>query len=461
MFEPLINCFRIPELRKKILFTLGMLILFRLGTFVPVPGVDATVVGKAAGEFGGGALGLVDMFAGGALSRCAVFGLSIMPYISASIIFQLLATVIKPLEELQKEGEAGQRKINQYTRYATVFLCIIQALFVARTVESFHTAKGVYVVSETLREGMGFELMCVVAMTAGTLLLMWIGEQIQEHGVGSGISLIIMAGIVARMPATVLDLWRNQVSDNLMNPEAGKIGILGVLMGIAMYVLVVVGVVLLTQGQRRITIQTAKQIKGRRVFGGQRYYLPLKVGAAGVIPIIFAQSLLMFPQMILDKLRPGEQAAGWWLWLWPRIYGLFHFESLSYLVIYVTLILFFCFFWTAVQFNPIKMADEMKEHGNFIPGIRPGKRTSEYFERVMTRITLAGSCFIAAIAVMPYIMQRVTKIGMRASYIYGGTGILIVVGVALDLVQKIENHLLMRHYDGFLKGGTRIRGRQG
>jgi preprotein translocase subunit SecY len=260
------------------------------------------------------------------------------------------------------------------------------------------------------------------------------------------------------MPPTILQLFRNQVDDNLFNPAADKIGILGIGGMIIMYVLVVVGVVLLNQGQRRIAIQTAKQIKGRRVFGGQRYYLPLKVGAAGVIPIIFANSLLMFPQMLFGKLAVGT--SGFWSSMWQWLAATFDQSSNAYLFIYVTLIVFFAFFWTAVQFNPIKMAEDMKEHGNFIPGIRPGKRTSEYFERVMTRITLAGAGFIAVIAVLPYIIQRSNPALGQAAYIYGGTGILIVVGVALDLVQKIENHLLMRHYDGFLKGGSRIRGRQ-
>ncbi len=460
MIEPLINCFRIPELRKKILFTFGMLVVFRIGAFVPVPGVDPTVVGEAAGQLGSGALGIVDMFSGGALSKCAVFGLGIMPYISASIVFQLLATVIKPLEELQKEGEPGQKKINQYTRYATVLLCIVQGLFLARMIKGLEVSSGVYVVPTGVREGFGFEITCILALTAGTIFLMWIGEQIQEHGIGNGISLLIMAGIVARIPPTLVQVWQTQVDPNLVNPAADKIGIVGLAGMAIMYVLVVVGVVLLNQGQRRVTIQTAKQIKGRRVFGGQRYYLPLKVGAAGVIPIIFAQSLLMFPQMIFNRMA-ASAGGGFWAIVWQKLYALFSYESFSYLVIYVILIMFFCFFWTAVQFNPIKMADDMKEHGNFIPGIRPGKRTSEYFERVMTRITLAGAAFISVIAIMPYIVQRSTDIGMRAAYIYGGTGMRIVVGVALDLVQKIENHLLMRHYDGFLKGGARIKGRQG
>ncbi len=458
MIEPLVNCFRIPELRRKILYTLLMLAVFRAGAYVPVPGVNPQSLSLAAGQFGSGALGLVDMFAGGALSQCALFGLGIMPYISASIVFQLLATVIKPLEELQKEGEAGQKKINQYTRYATVLLCLVQAVFIARVIERLPVKGGV------LFEGFGgmrFTLICMVALTAGTMFVMWIGEQIQEHGVGNGISLIIMAGIVARIPPNVIELWRNQVDRNLFNPAEHKIGIVGIVGLILMYILVVIGVVLLNQGQRRITIQTAKQIKGRRVFGGQRYYLPLKVGAAGVIPIIFAQSLLMFPSMILDNLYKLAPAGSIWAELVGMLYRLFAYSSWSYLFIYVILITFFCFFWTAVQFNPIKMADEMKEHGNFIPGIRPGKRTAEYFERVMTRITLAGSAFISIIAILPHLMQRSYPGLQQAAYIYGGTGILIVVGVALDVVQKIENHLLMRHYDGFLKGGARIRGRQG
>jgi len=463
VIEPLINCFRIPELRKKIFFTLFMLVIFRLGAYIPVPGVDPKLLAQTAGSLAGGALGLVDMFAGGALSHCAVFGLGIMPYISASIIFQLLATVIKPLETLQKEGEAGQKKINQYTRYATVALCVVQGIFLAHWVEGQKTAAGVPVVPLEM-QGLGFEALCIIALTTGTIFLMWIGEQIQEHGVGNGISLLIMGGIVARIPPELLELWRVQVDrSSLMNPIEGKMGLISLVGMALMYVAVVVGVVLLNQGQRRITIQTAKQIKGRRVFGGNRYYFPLKVGAAGVIPIIFAQSLLMFPQMILPGIanRVATAAPGSvWDWLARHLALLFSFESNSYLVIYVILIAFFCFFWTAVQFNPIKIADEMKEHGNFIPGIRPGKRTSEYLEQVLTRITLAGSIFIAIIAILPYILQRNMDIG-RAAYIYGGTGILIVVGVALDLVQKIENHLLMRHYDGFLKSGARIRGRQG
>ncbi len=456
MLEPLINCFRIPELRRKILFTVVLLCAFRAGAFVPLPGVNPRAVKAAAGQIEGGALGLVNMFAGGALDNCAVFGLGIMPYISASIIFQLLATVIKPLEELQKEGEAGQRKINQYTRYATVLLCLIQGFFMARWIERLPPTDGIYIVPQDIQRGLGFEILAVIALTTGTMLVMWIGEQIQEHGVGNGISLLIMAGIVARMPSMIRQVWRTQVDSNLINPAEDKIGLVGIVGMALMYVLVVVGVVLLHQGQRRITIQTAKQIKGRRVFGGQRYYLPLKVGAAGVIPIIFAQSLLMFPGMILRNImaRPDWIGTlGHWL------YRFFDYQSFSYIVIYVVLIAFFCFFWTAVQFNPIKMADEMKERGNFIPGIRPGKRTSEYFERVMTRITLAGAAFISIIAILPLLVQRSTNLG-PAAYMYGGTGILIVVGVALELVQKIESHLLMRHYDGFLKSGARIRGRR-
>ncbi len=458
MIEPLINCFRIPELRRKILFTLVLLAVFRIGAYIPVPGVDTRAVGDYAAQGTTGALGLVDMFAGGALSRCAVFGLGIMPYISASIVFQLLATIIKPLEELQKEGEAGQKKINQYTRYATVLLCFVQGYFLARQIEGFQV-KSTFVVPPGVREGIGFEMICIASLTTGTLLLMWLGEQIQEHGIGNGISLIIMTGIVARMPPTIGRMFRTQVDPNMFNPAADKIGILGVSGLIMMYVLVVVGVVLLNQGQRRVTVQTAKQIKGRRVFGGQRYYLPLKVGAAGVIPIIFAQSLLMFPRSIFGWVAQ-KVPQGFLSDLCYQIGALFDMQTNSYLVAYVALIVFFCFFWTAVQFNPIKMADDMKERGNFIPGIRPGKRTAEYFERVMTRITLAGAAFISVIAILPYIIQRQINIG-PAAFIYGGTGILIVVGVALDLVQKIENHLLMRHYDGFLKGGSRIKGRQG
>lgn len=460
MLDPLINCFRIPELRKKIIFTLIMLTLFRLGTYIPLPGVNAELLSKAAGQFGEGALGLIDMFAGGALSNAAIFALGIMPYISASIVFQLLATVIKPLEQLQHEGEAGMRKINQYTRYSTVLLCLIQGYFIMKVILPIKVNDMPVIPTEI--QGPFFMITSILALTTGTMLLMWIGEQIQEHGIGNGISLIIMAGIVARMPSIVIHLWTTQVDRaSLMNPAEGKIGMIGILGLVVMYVIVVIGVVLLNAGQRRIAIQPAKQIKGKRIFGGQRYYLPLKVGAAGVIPIIFAQSLLMFPGQIVGYIAKATPQGGFWGWLVYQMYSLFQFGSFSYLAMYIILIFFFCFFWTAVQFNPIKMAEQMKEHGSFIPGIRPGERTSAYLEHVMTRVTLAGAAFISVIAIMPYVMNKASGIDLRVTYIYGGTGILIVVGVALDVVQKIENHLLMRHYDGFLKGGTRIRGRQG
>jgi preprotein translocase subunit SecY len=454
VFQSLANCFRIPELRKKILFTLAMLVLFRVGAFVPIPMVDPGAVRDAAGSLGEGALGLVNMFSGGALRNCSLLGLGIMPYISASIIFQLLATVIPPLERLQKEGEAGQRKINQYTRYAAVVLCLIQSVFVARMVQGLRTDGGVSVAPA----GWSFKFMAMVALTGGTLFLMWIGEQIQEHGVGNGISLIIMTGIIARMPPMMMQVWELKVDQyNLFNPDEGKIGILGIAAMGVMYVMVVVGVVLLHLGQRRIPIQTGSRMRGRMQTRSVQTYIPLRVAAAGVIPIIFAQSLLTFPGMILRSLAKG--ASPTWGTFWMRLSMLFHYESFSYVVIYVALIFFFCFFWTAVQFNPVKIAEDLKEHGSFIKGIRAGRNTSAYFERVMTRMTLAGGAFISIIAILPLLIQRWTDLG-AAAYIYGGTGILIVVGVALDLVQKIESHLLNRHYDGFMKGG-RIRGRGG
>jgi len=463
MLAPLVNVFRVPELRNKILFTMGLLIVCRVGVYVPVPGVNTQAVAQSlvaaqtedtSGGLGARMMSLVDMFAGGALSRCTVFALGVMPYISASIIFQLLTTVIKPLEELSKEGEAGRKKITQYTRYATVLLCIVQGFFIAKWIQ------GLEVPNSTLKfvahPGFGYYLTAIFSVTAGTIFLMWIGEQITEFGIGNGISLIIMVNIIARMPSAIADLAENKFQFALAATEENKFGLLMAVVLVAMYLAVVVGVVIIQQAQRRITVQQAKHTRGRRVYGGQRHYMPLRVNQAGVIPIIFAQSLLYFPGIIIRGIARQVGPGGVQRFL-LGLENQLSFGSFLYVMVYMAMIFFFCFFWTAIVFNPIKMADDMKQYGHFIPGIRPGNRTADYLEKLMTRITLAGAAFLVGIAILPQLVSRGLKLPYAAASLYGGTGLLIVVGVALDLVQKIESHLLMRHYGGFLKG-TKIRG---
>jgi len=465
MLAPVVNIFRIPELRRKILITLGLLILCRVGVYVPIPGVNTHAVSRSLDQasqqqeedegLGTRMIGLVDMFAGGALGRCTVFALGVMPYISASIIFQLLTTVIKPLEELSKEGEAGRKKINQYTRYATVLLCIVQGFFIAKYIKELPTAQGVppFVAEDA---GFSYWISAIFSVTAGTIFLMWIGEQITEFGIGNGISLIIMGNIISRMPTAIHDLIRNKFEFSLSATQDNRYGLLMGALLVVMYVAVVVGVVIIQQAQRRITVQQAKHTRGRRVYGGQRHYMPLRVNQAGVIPIIFAQSLLSFPGLIIAAIYRAAGPGGLKNFLGEMQTQLAP-GAFLYIMIYIFLIFFFCFFWTAIVFNPIKMADDMKQYGHFIPGIRPGNRTADYLEKLMTRITLAGAAFLAVIAILPQMVSRGMDLPYEAASLYGGTGLLIVVGVALDLVQKIESHLIMRHYDGFIKG-TRIRG---
>lgn len=456
--SPLLNVFRVPELRKMIFYTFILLVIFRVGTYVTVPGVDSGKLSELAAQ--GGLMGLINMFTGGAISNAAVFGLGVMPYISASIIFQLLTTVIKPLEELSKEGEAGRKKINQYTRYATVGLCIIQAIIWARQFRSLSTPPNTFL-HDWAVTGRVFgifpvlELLCIVAMTGGSVFLMWIGEQITENGIGQGISLIIMAGIVARMPSQLIPIFERVQLGGLFTFDPETMNVFTIAMFFALYVAVVMGIVAISQGERRIPVQHAKLTRGRRIYGGQRHYMPLRVNSAGVIPIIFAQSILLLPGYLFQAVSSQ----------WPNVrlfntlQSMFTYGSFSWIFIYVVLIFFFCYFWTAVQFNPVRLADDMKEHGAFIPGIRPGRYTSEYLERVMGRITLAGSAFLAIIAILPMVLPLlITGLSQQTAYIYGGTGLLIVVGVALDVVQKIEMHLVMRHYEGFMRGG-RIKGR--
>ncbi len=435
------NISSVPELSKRLLFTLAMLAVYRLGIFVSVPGVDRSIMEQYMRSARTGFAGLFDLFSGGAMSQLSIFALGIMPYISASIILQLMAVVIPSLERLQKEGEQGRRKINQYTRYGTVLLSLFQGFAIASWLESLSgsVAKGM-----VLEGGIGFKLLAVLALTTGTAFLMWLGEQITERGIGNGISLIIFAGIVASLPDAVVQTFK------LTTFEGGKLEPITLVI-IAVVVMIVIGVIVFFErGQRRIPVQYAKRVVGRKVYGGQSTTLPLKVNTAGVIPPIFASSVLMFPST-LGNLFPG---ASWVAIMNSRLIP----GQLTYNVIYVALIIFFCYFYTAVTFNPVDVADNLKKQGGFIPGIRPGKRTADYIERVLSRITFGGAVYIAAVCVLPTYLQA----GFGVPFYFGGTSLLIVVGVALDTAQQIEYHLISRNYEGFAGGrGPRLRGRRG
>ncbi|NIA06209.1 MAG: preprotein translocase subunit SecY [Actinobacteria bacterium] len=449
-FSTILNVFRIPELRRKILFTLGLLCIYRIGFAVPLPGVDqqtfVTVMGRAAEGSGavGQMLNYFSVFTGGSLKRSTLFGLGIMPYISASIILQLLGTVIPSLQKLQQEGEIGRRKINEYTRYLTVAICIMQAIMWT----SWLARKGV-LVSDF---GTFDWVIAVLSLTCGTVFMMWLGEQIDAYGIGNGISLIIMAGIVSRLPVafqSIYTLW-----DPSQAAPANAIGVGKLIFIIACFVFVVAGAILITQGQRRIPIQQAKVTRGRRVFGGQRQYLPLRVNHGGVLPIIFAVSLMMFPGMIFGGL------ANWWHNSFISFLAAdFGGHKYLYNLCYVLLIYFFAYFWTTVQFQPKEMAKNLRDYGSFIPGLRPGRRTAEYLEQVMERITYVGAAFLCIIAVIPTVIAQGLQIPFQISAFLGGTGLLIVISVALDLVNRIEANLIMRNYEGFLgESAGRIRG---
>ena len=430
------NIFKIPELKKRIIYTLALLSVYRIGVHVPAPGIDSTALASFFAKAKGTLLGLFDMFSGGALERLSVFALGIMPYISASIILQLLTVVIPHLERLSKEGEQGRKKITQYTRYGTVVLSIIQGFGISIGLESMTAPGGAPIV---ISPGWQFRLMTVITLTAGTAFIMWLGEQITERGIGNGISLIIFAGIVARMPQAVGNTFR------LLS--TGEVGIFPILILVVLMVAVVGFIIYVEQGQRRIPVQYAKRVVGRKMYGGQSTHLPLKINTSGVIPPIFASSIIMFPatlasfvtvpwmQTVASAMRPGNAA---------------------YELLYVGFIFFFCYFYTAVTFNPVDVADNMKKHGGYIPGIRPGKRTADYIDRVLTRITLGGAIYVSAVCVLPSILIS----RFNVPFYFGGTALLIVVGVAIDTIAQIESHMLTRHYEGFLKkGGTRLRSR--
>ena len=432
MFKKIQDIFSIPELKRRILFTMGMLIVYRIGGHITTPGVNPAALKAFFAGQQGGIFALYDLFAGGNFSRVTIFALGIMPYISASIIIQLLQAVIPYFEKLAKEGEEGRKKITQYTRYGTVALSIVQGVGIAFFLENM--AQGV-----VPNPGMFFRLITIITMTAGTIFVMWLGEQITERGIGNGISLIIMIGIVARYPGDVLDTWRAI--------QIGTLSPLRLVLLLVIMVVVVAGVILITQGQRRIPVQYAKRIVGRRVYGGKAQYIPLRVNTAGVIPIIFAQSIMMFPSTIAAFFRENEFMAS--------ILSVLRPSGMLYNVLYATIIIFFTYFYTAIILNPVDLAENMQKYGGFIPGIRPGKRTSDYIDRILTRVTLPGAVFLAFIAVLPDVLIKQGKL----PFYFGGTGLLIVVGVMLDTLQQIETHLLMRHYDGFMKK-DRLQGRR-
>jgi preprotein translocase subunit SecY len=425
------NIFKIPELKRRILYTLALLVVYRVGVHVPVPGIDKGALAEIFDRAKDTILGIFNMFSGGALENLSVFALGIMPYISASIILQLMTVVIPHLEQLKKEGEQGRKKITQYTRYGTVILSIIQG---------FGISIGLERMGAVIDPGWGFRLMSVLTLTAGTAFIMWLGEQITERGIGNGISLIIFAGIVARMPTAIGNTFRLV--------STGAMSVFPIIILLVLMVAVIAVIIFVEQGQRRIPVQYAKRVVGRRMYGGQSTHLPLKINMSGVIPPIFASSIMMFPatissfitvpwiQDIVSALSPGNV-----------VYELF----------FVGLIFFFCYFYTAVTFNPVDVADNMKKQGGYIPGIRPGKRTADYIDKVLTRITLGGAFYVSAVCVLPSIL--ITH--FNVPFYFGGTALLIVVGVAIDTVAQMESHMLSRHYEGFLKkSGARIKGRR-
>jgi preprotein translocase subunit SecY len=426
------NIPKIPELKRRIIFTLFMLTVFRIGCHIPTPGIDGSALSAFFSARQGTLFGLFDMFSGGALSQMSVMALGIMPYISASIILELLTVVIPHLEKLKKEGEQGRKKITQYTRYGTVLLSVIQGFGIAVGLENMTSPGGAMIVPVG---GWGFRLLTVITLAAGTSFLMWLGEQITERGIGNGISLIIFAGIVARFPVAVANTFR------LMG--TGEVTAFFMVLILALMIGVIGVIVFVERGQRRIPVQYAKRIVGRRMYGGQSTHLPLKVNTAGVIPPIFASSIIMFPATIANFLSTEE-----FPWL-QYVVNFLDPGHVVYSLIYVGFIIFFCYFYTAVHFNPVDVADNMKKSGGFVPGIRPGKNTAEYIDRVLTRITFAGAIYVSAVCILPNILIY----QLNVPFYFGGTALLIIVGVAMDTTNQIESHMLTRHYEGFMKKG--------
>ena len=460
LLEAIANVFRIPDLRKRVFFTLGLLAVYRLGSFVPTPGIDVLKWQDFLSRMSGGIFGFFDMFAGGNIRRLSVFALGIMPYITASIILQLLTVVVPTLEKLQKEGELGRRKITQWTRYLTVILALMQ---------SFGIATGLQTMSDGMvkNPGIGFTLMTILSLTTGTAFIMWLGEQISERGIGNGMSLIIFTGIVVGLPGAIGNIYQNVF-------VLHQWSILALLVILVMMVAVVAFIVYVERGERRIPVQYAKRVVGRRVMGGQATHMPLKVNAGGVIPVIFASSILAFPQTAANlPIIKGNP------WLSAMLHSIAHGEPL-YVLLFVASIIFFCFFYVSIIFNPNEAADNMRKYGGFIPGIRPGRNTADYINNILTKITVVGGLYLSILCLIPDIMisgihlqhlplmgnfidahfPRFILEGLNVQFYFGGTSLLIVVGVAMDTINQIEAQLIMRHYEGFTPRAGRIRGRR-
>ncbi len=425
----------LPELRKKVLFTLFMLIVCRVGIHIPVPGVNGKVLAEIFSQARGTLLGLFDMFTGGGLYRLSVFALGVMPYISVAIIMELLTAVVPKLEELKKEGELGRRKINQYTRYGTVILSFFQGFGISFGLETMRGPTGALVV---MAPGWPFRLMTAVTLCAGSVFLMWIGEQITQKGIGEGISLIIFAGIVARVPAAIINTVRLV--------RSGELNVIFLIVLLAFMFFFIAFIVYMEGAQRRIPVQYARRVSGRRVYGGQSTHLPIKLNTSGVIPPIFASSVLMFPATIANFYQAPFM---------KKVSAFFSPSNPIYVITYVVLIIFFAYFYTAIIFNPVDVADNLKKFGGYIPGIRPGKKTAEYIDRVLTRLTFWGGLYLSLVCVIPIFLMR----KFNVPFYFGGTALLIVVGVALDTIQRVESHLIMRRYESLL-GDSKIRGRR-
>lgn len=458
MFQTIANIFRIPELRSKILFTIGMLLLFRMGTHVTIPGINSLIVTGITADPSEGFHGMVDLFAGGALLKFSIFALGIMPYISSSIIMQLVMVLIPSLQKMQKEGEEGRKKIQQYTKYGTLILCAIQSLAVIQLANSWSTGSGN---AQAKYPGLinpsveGYFLpIAMLSITTGTVLLIWLGEQITERGIGNGISLIIFAGIIGRMPEALIAMFTSDTSDAL-----------SILILIIIFIVLISLTVILTQGVRRVPLNYGKQMVGRKMVQARSQSIPFKVNSANVTPIIFASSLILFPQTIVQWLSSkGGQWAGWAVIMdYFNPFSQIWYHALFYYVIYTSLIIFFAYFYTAIQFNPQELADNLKKYGGFIPGVRPGSQTKEMIEKILNRITLPGALFLAGLALAPYLIIKFLNLGSNTGggtlvYTFGGTSLLIMVGVALETLKQIEAQLLMRNYEGFMKK-TKIKGR--
>ena len=458
-FEAVANAFRIPDLRNRILFTLGLLAIYRLGGHLPTPGIDANRLEEFFRQNQGTVLGMFDLFSGGMFRRLTIFALGIMPYITSSIILQLMTLVVPTLEKLSKEGELGRRKITQWTRYLTVGLALVQSTTIATALQ----AQGDFV----LNPGIGFILMTVITLTTGTAFIMWLGEQISERGIGNGMSLIIFTGIVVGLPSAMNNIYTNVFVTREWNPFQ-LIIILAIMIGVVGFI------VLVERGERRIPVQYARRVVGRRMMGGMSTHLPLKVNAGGVIPVIFASSLLTFPQTAMQVSWVRDNA-----YLSGMLKAINHSEPL-YILLFIALIVFFCFFYVSIIFNPNEAADNMRKYGGFIPGIRPGKTTSDYMNNILKKITVVGGLYLSILCLLPEIMISGIKLqhlplignwidvhsprfildGLNVSFYFGGTSLLIVVGVAMDTVNQIEAQLIMRHYDGFTPRAGRIRGRR-